>query len=271
LKEADSTIGNSGDHRSYQDGVEQNDHPAPEVLQNESDYAETDNSASRKLTSHKSLPLQNGNTVFSRRSLNIAPENNKLTILDMSSECTNYKSPVPRNLVPLSDTEPHEGKNEKVHHSSVHLSKMCDLFSQTEPNGNIRKSEDVSYLANRKDTFFSETRSERVHVKTKLSDIDSSKHTISKRRVSRHISQRDEYEYKSYSKCKAERYIHSESNRSRTHSRHASSEHHSHPERRESCTTPVALCEGSASYAFRDSRFISHSKAYQDLNGTLKR
>jgi hypothetical protein len=62
----------------------QNDYLAPEVEQNESDYAAAGNSASHKLTSHKSLELQNSNRVFSR-SLNIAPEN-KLTILDNSSD-----------------------------------------------------------------------------------------------------------------------------------------------------------------------------------------
>jgi hypothetical protein len=93
LKKADSTSGNSGDHWCYQDAVKQNDHPAPEVEHNESDYADAGNSASHKLTSHKSLPLQNGNRSF-RRSLNTALENNKLTILDKSSECINYESAV---------------------------------------------------------------------------------------------------------------------------------------------------------------------------------
>jgi hypothetical protein len=121
MKEADSTSGNSGDHWCYQDEVEQN----------ESDYADAGNSASHKLTSHKSLPLQNGNTVFSGRSLNTAPENNKLTILDKSSECINYESAVSRNSVPRSDKELHKAINEKVHHNSMHLNKRHDLFSQT--------------------------------------------------------------------------------------------------------------------------------------------
>jgi hypothetical protein len=57
-----------------------------------------------------------------------------LTILDKSSECINYESAVWRNLVPLSDNEPHKDINEKVHHNYMRLSKMYDLFSQTGSN-----------------------------------------------------------------------------------------------------------------------------------------
>jgi hypothetical protein len=219
MKEAD-TLGNSGDHWCYQVAVEQNDYPAPEVEQNESDYAAVGNSASHKLF-HKSLPLQNGNRVFSR-SLNIAPEN-KLIILDNSSECINYTSAVSRNLVPLSHNEPHQDINEKLHHNFKHLSKTCDLFSQTESNRDISKSKNIRCLLNRKDKYHFETRSERVHMKTKLPDIDSSKDAMSKGCASRHNSRRGEYEHRSHSKCK-----HSKSNRSVTHSTNVSSEHHSH-------------------------------------------
>jgi hypothetical protein len=89
-------------------------------------------------------------------------------------------------------------------------------FHKRESNRDISKSENVSYLSNREDTFHSETRSERVHMKTKPSDIDNSKHTMAKGRLCKHVSQRDEYEYKSYSKYKPERYSRSESNRLRT-------------------------------------------------------
>jgi hypothetical protein len=192
-----------------------------------------------------------------------------LTTLDKSSDCINYESAVSRNLVPHSDNEPPKDINKKVHHNSMHLSKMCDLFSQTQSNTDISKSGNVSYLSNREDTFHSETRSERMHMKTKLSHIDSSKHTMSKGRVCRHISQRDEYQYKSYSKYKPERYILTATDQE--HSRLASSEHHSHPERRESCKTPRTICEGSALHAFRDERFISHSKAVSRSEQNIKK
>jgi hypothetical protein len=165
----------------------------------------------------------------------------------------NYTSVVSRNLVPLSDDEPHKDINEKLHNNFMHLSKMCDLFSQIESSRDISKSENISYLSNRKDTFHSETRSERVHMKTKLSVIDSSKYVVSKGCASRHNSRRDEYEYKSYSKDK-----HSENSRSITHSRNVSSGHH--PQRNESCKTQSAICEGSVSHALRDEGFVSYSK-----------
>jgi hypothetical protein len=140
MRKANSTLGNSDNHWYYQDAVEQNDFLAPEVKQNESDYVAVGNSASYKLC-HKNHPLQNGNRVFSR-SLNIAPENN-LTNLDNSSECINYTSAVSRNLVPLSDNEPHRDINEKLHYNYMHLSKTCDLFSQTESNRGVSKSKNI--------------------------------------------------------------------------------------------------------------------------------
>jgi hypothetical protein len=226
VKEVDSTLSNSGDHWCYQNAIEQNDYVAPEVEQNESNYRVIGSSPSHMLISHKSLPLQNGDRVYSKKSQNITPEN-KLAILD-KSECINYKSAVSWNSVPLSDNESNKDTNEKIQHNFMHLNKMGNLFSHMESNRDISRSENISYLSNKEDTFYSEIRSDTVHMKTKLSDGDSSKCTMSKEHVSRHNSRRGEYEYISYSKYKPER----QSVRATvTHSRHASSEHRPYPER----------------------------------------
>jgi hypothetical protein len=178
----------------------------------------------------------------------------------MSCEYINHKSAVPWTLIPLSDTMPYKDINEKVHHNSACLSKEYDSFSQTESNRDISKSENGSYLPNRRDTLHSETRSETVHVNTKKYDNDSFKctsHTVSKEPVSRYFHKRDEY--KSHS---SERYLRYESDRSRTHSTYVYSEHHSHSKQQESFKIPRTTCENSVSQALRSlrSRSVSQSR-----------
>jgi hypothetical protein len=247
--------GSRGDHQCYQDAVEQSDYPAPELEQIESDCAEADNRTSHTLTSYVDLPPQNVCSVSSRRYLHITHENNNLTSLDNSYEYTNQESAV-------SDTELYKDINEKVHHISTHLSKEYDSFSQSESNRDIRKSENISYLSNRRGTLHFETRSERMHMNTKKSDINSFKrtsHTMSKEPVSRHLHKRDVY--KSHSRYKVEKCLCSESDRSRTHYIFASSEHQSHSEKWESHRIPRRVCEANVSRAIGSSRSISQSRA----------
>jgi hypothetical protein len=205
-------------------------------------------------------PPQTVYTVFSRRRLQITPEINKSTSSAKSSEYVNQESAVSWNLIPLLDTKQQKDVKEKGYHNSTHLSKECDSFSQNESKKDVSKLENGSYLPNRRDVYHSETKSEREHVKINKSNTDSSKqtsHTLPKEPIPRHCYQRDEYS--SYSKYKAERYERSDSDRSRTHSTHVSSEYHSHSERWESYKIPRTIHETNVSHARSSLRSRSRS------------
>ncbi|PNF30958.1 hypothetical protein B7P43_G02055, partial [Cryptotermes secundus] len=189
--ESDHKSEKPGNHQYHQDTSEQTDHPAAEIEQKESGYADADNRISQELTSYKDLPPESTCTVFSRRRLNIIPEN-KLTSLEKSREYANREPATSCSLIPVSVTEPHKDISEKVHHNSAYLSKDIDSVSQNEVTRSVSNSENGSKLPNTRDTLHSEIKSESVHVKTKKRNIDSSKHTshthtVSPVPVSRHF------------------------------------------------------------------------------------
>jgi hypothetical protein len=211
------------------------------------------------VTSHLNPPPQTVYTVFSRRRLQVTPETSK------SIEYVNQESGIRWNLIPLSDTKQTKNIEEKGYHNSTCLSKEYVSFSQTESKKEVSKAENGSYLPNGRDAHHSETKSERHHVETKKSNIANSTHTsntLPKEPVPRHFYQRDEVS--SYSKYKGERYVHFDSDRSRTHSTYVSSEHHSHSGRWGSYKIPRTICETSVSRAVRSlssrSRSVSQSR-----------
>jgi hypothetical protein len=252
-EKAEHISDNIGDHRSYQDTFEQNDHPAPEVEKIESDYADADSSVSHKFSSHTDFPLQKVCTVFSRRCQQITTENNSLTNMDNSHEHINQESAVPWNSSNLSDTKIRKDISEEVHHNSTHSSAEYDSFSHTGSKRDISKSENGSHFSSRRGTFHSDARSERKKFSVDNSRLTS--HSMSKEPVFRHSHQRDEYEYKAYSKHEAERYLHFESDRSGTHS----SDHQPHSERWESHDIPRTIHETNISGMLRNSRSGSAS------------
>lgn len=258
-KETDHISYKPGNHEHHKNAVEHINHPAPEAEQQESNYADADNSVLHKLASHKGLPPQYTCTVFSRRHLNIIPEK-KLTSQDKSREYINQESTVPWNLIPLSGAEPYKDITERVHQNCAYLSKDIVTFSQNEANRKINNSQNDSYLPNTRDTHHSEIRSECVQ--REKSNTDSSKctlQTVSRDPVSCHFLRRDEY--KSYSKCKSEINLYSKNKRSKTHSIKASSEHHSHSKRWESYRIPRKIRETSVSRALRNLRSRSRSRS----------
>jgi hypothetical protein len=194
----------------------------------------------------------------------------------MPREYINQESAVPWNLIPLTDTEPHKDISEKAHNSSAYLSKdiVSSSSSQSEANRNISNSENGSNLPNTRDKLHSEIKSENVHLKTNKSITYSSNrtlHTVSTDPVSRHFLLRDEY--KSYSKYKSEINLHSENNRSSTHSKKASPEHHSYSRRWESYKIPRKIRETSVSRALRSlrsrSRSVSQSRTVPQTVSTI--
>lgn len=246
---AKHTSDNSGDHWCYQDTFEQNDHPAPKVEKIEPDYADSDSCASHNFSSHVDFPLQKDPAVFSTRCRQITSDDNILTNTDKSHELINQESAVLWNLSTPSDTKLQKDINEKVHHNSAHLSTEYDLSSNTD----IRKSENGSNFSSRSGTFHYDASSERVHVERKKFNVDSPRltsHSMPGEPVSRHFHQRDEREYKAYSKHKIERFLHSESDASRTHS----SDHQPHSERWESHNIPRMTHETNISHTLKNSR-----------------
>jgi hypothetical protein len=169
---------------------------------------------------------------------------------------------------------PHKDIIEKVHHNSAHLSKDIVSTSQNEANSNVSNSESGSYLHNTRDKLHFKIKSESVHVKTNKSITDSSNHTlhtVSTDPVSKHFLQRDEY--KSYPKYESEINLHSENNRSRTHSIKTPSEHHSYSKRWESYKIPREIRETSVSRALRSlrsrSRSVSQSRTVSQSISTI--
>ena len=246
-------------------------HPAPETEQTEfhhpasgteqTEFHHPDNSASNKLTSHMYVPSEKVLTVFSRRRLHMIPENNKLISLDKSSEDINHKSVIPWNLIPITDTEQHKDINVKVHNNSAYLNKEYVSSSQNESKRKRNNSENCRYLPSARNVVNAETKSERVHTR-KESNVNSSQHishTVSREPVSRHFHQG--YEHKSYSKCRAERYLHYENYRSTSYPRHTVSGHHSHSKRWESYKIPKITRETSLSRTFRSLRSWPRSRS----------
>jgi hypothetical protein len=191
--------------------------------------------------------LQEERTVSST-CLPISPENNSLP-----SDYIKEESGVPWNPSTLPDTKVQKAINEEVHHNSTHLS------THTESNRDISKSKNCNYFPNGRVPFHSEARSERGYMGRKKCSIDGfrqTSQTMSEEPVFRYFHQRDDYEYNAY---EAERCLHSESDRSGTHS----SDHQPHSDRWESYKIPKAMQETSISQTVRNSksRSVSLSRA----------
>jgi hypothetical protein len=162
------------------------------------------------------------------------------------------------------DVKTKKASVDSANHGSTHLNKEHDSISETESKRDVSKSENVSYFPNKRDAYNLEMKTERQDVRTKKANVDSCRHashTLPQEPVPWNFYQRDEY--RPYSKYKAESYIHSEHDRSRTPSSYyASSEPHSHSEIWGSYKIPRSLHKTRVSQALRSlrSRSLSQSR-----------